>query len=55
MDGVLELKAFGSGPDSRVLGVRLVTWSDDEGRVAEAASELQEAVVRLVADIQAGG
>ena len=55
VEGVLELKAFGSGPDSRVLGVRLVTWSDDRERVAELESELQEAVERLAEDTRAGG
>lgn len=49
MDGVLELKAFGAGPDARVLGPRLITWSDDDALVDEVEAELEEAVERLLA------
>lgn len=48
LEGVLELKAFGAGPDARVLGPRLITWSDDENLVDEVKAELEEAVDRLV-------
>jgi uncharacterized protein YndB with AHSA1/START domain len=53
VEGVLELKAFGAGPDARVLGPRLITWSDDDGMVEEVTAELEEAVDRLAeADLQ---
>ncbi|MDX1494049.1 MAG: SRPBCC domain-containing protein [Longimicrobiales bacterium] len=48
LDGLLELKAFGSGPDARILGVRLITWSDDTERVAAVRASLEEAVERLL-------
>lgn len=53
VDGVLELKAFGSGPEARMLGARLVTWSEDQGLVEEMATEIGEAVGRLVAGMRA--
>lgn len=55
IDGVLELKAFGSGPEARILGPRLVTWSGDPGRVDELRSTLEEAVDRLVVGLQGSG
>ena len=55
VEGVLELKAFGSGPEARILGTRLVTWSDDPERVGELAAELEAAVDRLVAGVQGEG
>lgn len=48
IDGVLELKAFGSGPDARVLGVRVTTWGSDEALAAALQEEMEAAVVRLV-------
>lgn len=48
LEGVLELKAFGAGPDSRVLGVRLISWCDDDELVDDVEVELEEAVDRLV-------
>lgn len=48
VEGVLELKAFGAGPDARVLGVRAITWSDDAALAESLRAELTEAVERLV-------
>lgn len=48
VDGVLELKAFGAAPDARILGLRLVTWSADDGLADSLRPELEEAVGRLV-------
>jgi uncharacterized protein YndB with AHSA1/START domain len=55
IEGALELKAFGSGPDARVLGVRVATWSAD-GTLAETLrTEMAEAVDRLAArELSAG-
>lgn len=53
IDGVLELKAFGAGPDARILGVRLVSWAGDPERVAPLRGELEEAVTRLASEVQA--
>ena len=48
LDGVLELKAFGSAPDARVLGVRVSSWSPNaEARLAALRPELEAAVERL--------
>lgn len=47
MHGVLELKAFGAGPDRRVLGLRFTTWSEDEGTLAAVGDELEASVDRL--------
>lgn len=52
VDGVLELKAFGSGPETRILGPRVITWSDDPRRIDRLRSTLEEAADRLVAGIQ---
>jgi len=49
IDGVLEFKAFGAGPDQRVLGLRLITWSEDEETAGALRPELEEAVRRLTA------
>lgn len=47
ISGLLELKAFGNGPESRFLGVRVLTWSAD-GRLADdLQEEFAEAVDRL--------
>jgi uncharacterized protein YndB with AHSA1/START domain len=47
LEGVLELKAFGAGPDARMLGVRLATWSRDEPLIESVRAELIQAVGRL--------
>lgn len=48
LDAVLELKAFGSGPDARVLGVRLVSWTEDQSVIDAVRGELERSVERLV-------
>lgn len=48
VDGVLEFKAFGAGPGQRVLGLRLITWSDDEGLAGALRPGLEGAVGRLL-------
>lgn len=48
VDGVLELKAFGAGPQARVLGVRLISWSRDPDLIGPLRAALDEAVDRLV-------
>jgi uncharacterized protein YndB with AHSA1/START domain len=48
IEGVLELKAFGSGPEDRVLGVRVTTWGSDEKLAAALQKEMEAAVARLV-------
>lgn len=53
VDGVLELKAFGADPDTRMLGLRLVTWSSDDGLADALRPELKEAVGRLVETLDA--
>lgn len=55
VDGVLELKAFGAGPEARVLGLRLVTWSGDDELVDALAHELEQAVERLTRLVGADG
>lgn len=47
ISGLLELKAFGNGPDSRFLGVRVLTWSASERLAADLQEEFAEAVERL--------
>jgi hypothetical protein len=47
LEGVLELKAFGAGPDARMLGVRLVTWSGDQPLIDSVRADLNQAVGRL--------
>ena len=51
VDGILEFKAFGAGPDARVLGLRAITWSDDEEMVGALRPQLEAAVDRLVAGL----
>jgi uncharacterized protein YndB with AHSA1/START domain len=53
IDGVLELKAFGAGPDARVLGARVVTWDADPDTVADLARETEQAVARLIGSLSA--
>ena len=48
VEGILELKAFGAGPDQRVLGLRLTTWSEDEDMAEALRPELEGAVSRLL-------
>lgn len=48
VDGVLELKAFGAGPEARVLGARALTWTDRPAVAEALRAELTEAVDRLV-------
>ncbi len=48
IEGVLELKAFGSGPDGRVLGVRVTTWGSDVSLAAALQQEMEAAVGRLL-------
>lgn len=45
-DGVLELKAFGSSPEQRFLGVRGISWSGGSHGALEA--DLTQAVDRLL-------
>lgn len=52
VDGVLELKAFGAGPEARVLGVRLVSWADEPHRLGSLRRALDGAVARLVDRVQ---
>jgi len=47
IEGVLELKAFGSGPERRVLGVRVTTWGSDQELAAALQAEMEAAVTRL--------
>ena len=53
VEGVLELKAFGSGPEARMLGARLVSWSEDDPLLAALAGELRSAVERLLRQVDA--
>lgn len=48
IDGVLELKAFGAGPEARVLGVRLVSWAREPELIDPLRGALDDAVARLV-------
>lgn len=47
ISGLLELKAFGEGPESRFLGVRVLSWEADEDLALALAREFAEAVNRL--------
>lgn len=49
LEGVLELKAFGTGPAERVLGVRVTAWRAEPGEMEEIRRELAGAVERLLA------
>ena len=51
IDGVLELKAFGAGPDDRFLGVRVMAWGVDPAVATALEGELTEAVDRLVGSV----
>lgn len=46
--GVLELKAYGSGPGQRVLGLRAVAWGVPEDEVPRLAGQLEAAVESLM-------
>jgi uncharacterized protein YndB with AHSA1/START domain len=46
--GALELKAFGSGPEARFAGVRVVAWGSGLLIPADLRGEMTEAVARLV-------
>jgi uncharacterized protein YndB with AHSA1/START domain len=48
VEGVLELKAFGAGPEARVLGLRALSWSEAPEVLDALGVELTEAVERLV-------
>lgn len=47
LSGVLELKAFGSSPEQRFIGVRAISWDGDPGTEGLAAVDLSGAVDRL--------
>ncbi len=47
ISGLLELKAFGDGADSRFLGVRVLSWDADEELARALAGEFAEAMDRL--------
>ncbi|MGA2595209.1 MAG: SRPBCC domain-containing protein [Bryobacteraceae bacterium] len=47
--GVLELKAFGLGPGTKVLGVRGCGWSLDPARAAAIETQMAAALERLAA------
>ncbi len=53
VDGVLELKAFGAGPEARMLGVRLISWAEDPEGMGPLKGALDEAVARLVDAVHA--
>jgi hypothetical protein len=55
IEGVLELKAFGVGPDARVLGVRVVTWGADPGNLGDLRTEAEEAVDSLIGSLSGSG
>lgn len=50
--GVLELKAFGAGPEDRFLGVRVTAWGVDPAVATALEGELNEAVDRLVRSVE---
>jgi uncharacterized protein YndB with AHSA1/START domain len=52
VEGVLEFKAFGAGPNQRVLGLRLITWSDDDELAGALRPELERAVGRLAENLE---
>jgi uncharacterized protein YndB with AHSA1/START domain len=54
VDGILEFKAFGAGPEARLLGLRLISWSEDEEMAGTLRLELEGAVDRLVKVVEAG-
>lgn len=54
IEGVLELKAFGTGPDARMLGVRVVAWGADEATSDVLRRAMEEAVGRLTEAVAAG-
>ena len=47
-EGVLELKAFGSSPEQRFLGVRAISWSRDDRARDSFAADLTSRVERLL-------
>jgi uncharacterized protein YndB with AHSA1/START domain len=55
IEGVLELKAFGAGPDARPLGVRVVTWGADPGILGDLRTEAEEAVDGLIGSLSGSG
>lgn len=48
IEGVLELKAFGTGPEQRFLGVRVLSWGVGVDTAEALRGEMEEAVARLV-------
>lgn len=53
IEGVLELKAFGAGPEARFLGVRVLSWGADADTARALRGEMEEAVERLAAEAPA--
>jgi uncharacterized protein YndB with AHSA1/START domain len=52
MEGALEMKAFSMGPQ-RMLGVRLMSWKNEENSFKRARRALNQAVERLAAQFPA--
>ncbi|MEZ4416253.1 MAG: SRPBCC domain-containing protein [Gemmatimonadota bacterium] len=54
IDGALELKAFGAGPQARTLGLRVTSWAADaDVRLAALRPDLDAALTRLCAALRA--
>lgn len=49
--GAVELKAFGASPETRMMGVRVVSWQADDDLVGTVRSEMEAAVERLAAAV----
>jgi len=49
IEGEIELKAFAWGGGTRMLGLRVISWSDDSQGLAQREGEANEALGRLAA------